>query len=158
MNAPPRGARPEVTLTRIRRSLPVVLCAFALGCGNPVGNPALEGFESDPRVVQGDWVTFHRQADGEVLRLPGELIPAGGRFIGSFQLHRFGRPWSVQFNDATWDGIRLRFTATMTIDGTTLPVQWTATFFPGAGGDRDRLLLSSDPFGGPALPVEYVRP
>lgn len=145
-------------MTPLRRSLVLALCALAVGCGNPVGNPSLEGFENDPRPIQGDWVTLHRQADGEVLSLPGELVPAGGRFIGSFQFHRFGRLWTVQFNDATWDGTRVQFITSMTIDETTVPVSWTATFFPAEGGDPPRLLLSSEPFGGPAAAIEYLRP
>lgn len=141
------------------RPIVPVLLAFALSaCGEAVTNPTLEGFPSDPRVVQGDWVTLHSQANGTVLELDGELVPAGGRFLGRFEFNRFGQFWGIQFTDGTWDGTRVRFSANMTIDGLSRTVEWIATFFPAGNGEPAMLLLSSDPFGGPANPFVYLRP
>ena len=139
---------------------PVLLlaCFLVLACGDAVTNPALDGFEADPRPIQGDWVTIHDPPNDDRLLLPAEIVPAGGRLLGSFEFNRFGSFWKVQFNDATWDGTRMRFTVQMTIDGSTVPVQWTATFFPRESGEPPRLLLASDPFGGSAAPIEYLRP
>lgn len=141
-----------------RRGLPLLLAVLAAGCGDAVTDPALAGFDEDPRVIQGDWVTLHREADGDVLRLPGELVPAGGRILGSFEFHRFGSFWRVQFDNGTWDGTRVRFTAAMVIAGATRSVEWAATFFPAEGDNPPRLLLASEPFGGASFPIEYLRP
>ncbi len=145
-------------MTVARNLLCAALCILPVGCGDAVLNPALEGFDSDPRVVTGDWVTVHSRRGEDPLLLEGELIASGGVLIGSFDFHRFGDFWHIQFNDATWDGTRARFTVPMSISGSTAMVAWTATFFPAGGGEPARLLLASDPFGGSASPIEYLRP
>lgn len=144
-----------------RSSLPTIALALGVAlaaCGDAVTNPSLRGFPSDPRVIQGDWVTLFRETDGDVLQLPGELTPAGGRILGSFQFNRFGQFWQIQFNDGTWDGTRVRFSVQMTIGGVTHPVDWTATYFPADQGEPTMLLLSSPEFGGPSNAFVYLRP
>lgn len=143
----------------LHRSLaPLLLAVLVSACGEAVTNPSLEGFPSDPRVIQGDWVTVHEDADGDVRRLPGELVPAGGLILGSFQFNRFGEFWGIQFTDGMWDGTRVRFAVNMTIDGVPRRIDWTATFFPAQGGDPPMLLLASDTFGGAGNPIVYLRP
>ena len=144
-----------------RPALYALLVFLALGCGDAVTDPAREGFEGNPRLIEGDWATLFRTNQG-VTRYDAELLPAGGEFLGEFRFFRAGRDVRIAFTDGTWDGTRLEFT-TDPLPGTSIPgpVQWTALFFPaGSAGDDvpTRLLLSSVVIGGPAFPIEFVRP
>lgn len=145
-------------MTLVRSLLCAALCFLTVGCGDAVLNPALEGFDSDPRVITGDWVTVHTRANAEPLLLDGEIVAAGGVLIGSFDFHRLGDFWHIEFNDATWDGTRARFVVPMTINQTNTMVAWTATFIPRRDGEPAHLLLASDPFGGTDSPIQYLRP
>lgn len=145
-------------MTLVRKLLVPVVCVLAAACGDAVLNPALEGFDADPRLITGDWVTVHNRVNDDPLLLTGEILPAGGVLIGRFDFHRYGEFWHIEFNDATWDGTRAHFTVPMTIAGSNTTVAWTATFFPAGDGEPARLLLASDPFGGTGSPIVYVRP
>lgn len=144
---------------------PVVLVlligSLAAGCGDAVTDPSREGFEANPRIIEGDWATLFR-TQSTVTRFDAELLPAGGEFLGEFRFFRAGQNVRITFNDGTWDGTRLEFT-TDPLPGTSLPgpIEWTALFRPaGSGGEGSpaRLLLSSFVIGGAAFPIEYVRP
>jgi len=146
----------------MRRFTLVPLLALLLaGCGDAVTDPSREGFEGNPRLIEGDWATlFHTQ--GAATRYDAELLPAGGEFLGEFRFFRAGREVRIAFNDGLWDGSRLEFT-TDPLPGTSAPgpISWTALYLPAgfSGGDAPtRLLLSSVVIGGPAFPIEYVRP
>lgn len=127
-------------------------------CGDAVTNPSLEGFDHDPTPVAGDWVTAFTTPRGETTLYQAELVPAGGTFLGRFEFNRFGDIQVLQFSEATWDGVRVSFTAPFRVAGMIRDVAWLATWFPPSGGEPARLLLSSDATGGPASPITYVRP
>ena len=144
-----------------RPAFSVLLFLFAIACGDAVTDPAREGFEGNPRLIEGDWATLFITNQG-VTRYDAELLPAGGEFLGEFRFFRAGREVRIAFNDGVWDGTRLEFT-TDPLPGTSIPgpVQWTALYFPaGSTGDDvpTRLLLSSVVIGGPSFPIEFVRP
>lgn len=143
---------------------PVVLLVFALlaqGCGDAVTDPSREGFTANPRLIEGDWATIHRTNSG-AKRYNAELLPAGGEFLGEFRFFRAGSELRIAFDDGEWDGTRLEF-VTGPLPGTTVttPIEWTALYLP-AGSSSDgaptRLLLSAPAIGGPAFPIQYVRP
>jgi hypothetical protein len=144
-----------------RYAVPLLIALLAAGCGDAVTDPSREGFEANPRLIEGDWATlFHTQSG--TTRYDAELLPAGGEFLGEFRFFRAGRDVRIAFNDGTWDGTRLAFT-TDPLPGTSIPgpIQWTALYLP-AGSSEDgaptRLLLSSVVIGGPTFPIEFVRP
>jgi hypothetical protein len=144
-----------------RPAIALLLAVFALACGDAVTDPAREGFEGNPRLIEGDWATLFHTNQG-IDRYDAELLPAGGEFLGEFRFFRAGREVRIAFNDGTWDGTRLEFT-TDPLPGTSTPgpVEWTALYFPaGSSGEGvpTRLLLSSVVIGGPTFPIEYVRP
>jgi hypothetical protein len=141
----------------MRAWIPILVLALA-ACGDAVTNPSLEGFEHDPRPIEGRWVTTLRLASGELQTFEADLTPAGGVFLGSFEFSRLGQVWQLQFADARWDGVRLQFTARVPVGGIPTDVDWMAVFFPAEGGEPARLLLSSNVTGGPGAAVEYVRP
>lgn len=135
--------------------------ALVSGCGDAVTDPSREGFEANPRLIEGDWATIRQTTSGPA-RYDAELLPAGGEFLGEFRFFRAGRDVRIAFSDGQWDGTRLRFT-TPPLPGTSVtgPIEWTALYLPAgssADGAPTRLLLSSAATGGPAFPIEYVRP
>lgn len=140
----------------IRRAAPILLLALA-ACADAVTNPSLEGFEHDPRVIEGRWVTTLRLASGEVQTFEAELTPAGGVILGTFEFLRLGQLWQLQFADGDWDGVRLRFNAVAPVGGIPRDIEWMAVFFPAQGGEPAQLRLSSEVTGGPEVAVEYVR-
>lgn len=145
----------------LRSAVSALLVLFAIGCGDAVTDPAREGFEGNPRLIEGDWATLFITNQG-VTRFDAELLPAGGEFLGEFRFFRAGQEVRIAFNDGTWDGMRLEFT-TDPLPGTSLPgpIQWTALYFPAGSTGEDvptRLLLSSVVIGGPSFPIEFVRP
>lgn len=141
--------------------LALMIVSFASGCGDAVTDPSREGFEANPRIIEGDWATIFR-TQGKATRFDAELLPAGGEFLGEFKFFRAGQNVRITFNDGTWDGTRLEF-STDPLPGTSIPgpIEWTALFLPAGSGEEDapdRLLLSSFVIGGAAFPIEYVRP
>lgn len=140
----------------MRASLIVVASTFLMSaCGDAVTNPSLEGFEADPRLIQGDWATILLADDGE-RRFDARLDPAGGVFIGRFDLFQGGQDIRLQFNDGQWDGIELRFTALTPLrDGPQIR-EWQAIYIPDDGNAPDRLVLRTQIFA--PLSFEYVRP
>lgn len=143
----------------MRRSALVPLLALLLaGCGDVVTDPAREGFQGNPRLIEGDWSTIFRTL-GRTDRYDGELLPAGGEFIGEFTFFRAGRVIRIFFNDGLWDGTRLEFT-TGPLPGSSLPgpVEWTAIYVPASGDEPTQLRLTSPVIGGASFPVLYVRP
>jgi len=143
----------------MRRSALVPLLALLLAsCGDAVTDPSREGFQGNPRLIEGDWATIFRTQAGAD-RYDGELLPAGGEFIGEFTFFRAGRVIRIFFNDALWDGSRLTFT-TGPLPGTSFPeeVAWTAIYFPASGDEPTQLRLTSPAIGGASFPVLYVRP
>ena len=144
-----------------RLALIPLLALLAAGCGDAVTDPSREGFEGNPRLIEGDWSTIFRTQAG-VQRYDAELLPAGGEFLGEFTFFRAGQVVRIAFNDGTWDGTRLEFT-TDPLPGTSVtePVSWTAIYLPsGSSGTDDptQLRLTSPAIGGAAFPVLYVRP
>jgi hypothetical protein len=146
----------------MRRLIIALLLALLVhGCGEAVTDPAREGFEANPRLIEGDWATIYRTNLGST-RYDAELLPAGGEFLGEFRFFRAGQEVHIAFNDGRWDGTRLEFT-TGPLPGTSVPgpIEWTALYLP-AGTSSDgaptRLLLSSVAIGGPAFPIQFVRP
>jgi hypothetical protein len=150
-------------MRRDKRILPILLLAAlaAASCGDAVTDPSREGFEANPRLIEGDWATIHRTNSGAT-RYDAELLPAGGEFLGEFEFFRAGSVIRISFDDGEWDGTRLEF-VTGPLPGTTVtnPIDWTALYLP-AGTSSDgaptRLLLSSPAIGGPAFAIQYVRP
>jgi hypothetical protein len=141
--------------------LALLIAALFAGCGDAVTDPSREGFEANPRIIEGDWATLF-VTQNAVTRFDSELLPAGGEFLGEFRFFRAGQSHRIAFNDGTWDGTRLEFT-TDPLPGTSLPgpVEWTALYLPSGSGEEgapDRLLLSSVVIGGAAFPIQYVRP
>lgn len=134
------------------------LVVALLACGDAVTDPAREDFAADPRPIEGDWATVFVEGDGDVEVLSAELLPAGGRFLGTFDFIRFGRFWHLQFNDGTWDGVRLAFTASERVNDVVVDIEWEAVFMPAREDRPAMLLLSSEPTGGSELPVQYLRP
>jgi hypothetical protein len=144
-----------------RSGLSAVLLLLAIGCGDAVTDPSREGFEANPRLIEGDWATLFVTNQG-VTRFDSELIPAGGEFLGEFRFFLAGQEVRIAFDDGSWDGSRLEFT-TDRLPGTSIPgpVEWTALYFPaGTTGDDvpTRLVLTSVVIGGPGFPIEFVRP
>lgn len=148
-----RATRPQQP--NPRRLASMLVLAAALACGDAVTNPSLEGFDADPRIIAGTWATLINDAQGNTTRLDAELTPAGGVFLGVFHFFRLGTFFTLQFNDGTWNGTRLAFTATTTINGQTSTLPWEAVYRPVEAERPERLLLISDVIG---VPVEYVRP
>jgi len=150
-----------MTSRAIGTLLAIICLLLAAGCGDAVTDPQREGFASDPRPIEGRWVTLTRiGADEQTFE--GELTPAGGVFLGAFDFFRFGRVWQLRFDDGQWDGTRLRFTAAETVNGQHSVFQWEAVLLPARDrGTPDfvpaRLQLSGDPVD-VAAAVEYVRP
>jgi hypothetical protein len=139
----------------------LLAASLVSGCGNAVTDPSREGFEANPRLIEGDWATIRQTTSGPA-RYDAELLPAGGEFLGEFRFFRAGQDVRIAFNDGLWDGTRLRFT-TGPLPGTSVsgPIAWTALYLPSgssADGAPTRLLLSSTATGGPAFPIQYVRP
>ena len=139
----------------------LLIVSLASACGDAVTDPSREGFEANPRLIEGDWATIRQTISGPT-RYDAELLPAGGEFLGEFRFFRAGQVVRIAFNDGEWDGTRLRFT-TPPLPGTSVtgPIEWTALYLPAgssADGAPTRLLLSSAAIGGPAFPIEYVRP
>lgn len=127
-----------------------------LACGGAVTDPGLEGFDHDPRPITGTWTTTYRDGAAQEHVLDAELLATGGGILGRFDFFWAGRQWRVQFQDGTWDGIRVRFTTQETVDaGGARAVDWIATHFPASNGKPPRLLLTSDLF---FVPIEYLRP
>ena len=58
--------------------LPLIVL-LAAGCGDAVTDPSREGFEANPRLIEGDWATIFR-TNLAVTRYDAELLPAGGEF------------------------------------------------------------------------------
>jgi hypothetical protein len=144
-----------------RPLLALVIVVLGHSCGDAVTDPAREGFDADPRLIEGPWATIYRTQSAPT-RYDAELLPAGGEFLGEFRFFRAGQQVRIAFNDGLWDGTRLRFT-TGPLPGTTLPgpIEWTALYLPAAtspDGAPTRLLLSSFVMGGPAFPIQFVRP
>lgn len=143
-----------------RLLVPLLFAALGAGCGDAVTDPAREGFEANPRLIEGDWATIRQTVSGPV-RYDAELLPAGGEFLGEFRFFRAGQELRIAFHDGEWDGTRLRFTSGP-LPGASAPgpIEWTALYFPAGSpeGAPTRLLLSSVPTGGPAFPIPYVRP
>jgi len=140
---------------------PLLIVFLAAACGDAVTDPSREGFEGNPRLIEGDWATIFRTNLG-VTRYDAELLPAGGEFLGEFRFFRAGRDVRIAFNDGLWDGTRLEFT-TDPFPGTSIPgpVEWTALYLPAGTSEEGaptRLLLSSVIIGGAAFPIEFVRP
>ena len=136
----------------------LLVAALALRCGGAVTDPALEGFDHDPRPIAGRWVTVINDASAQPHVYEAELLPAGGTFLGTFEFIWIGRHWRVQFTDGEWDGVRLRFTTHEVLDGETWVVDWTATYFPPghvSPGSEAALLLASTII---VVPFEYNRP
>ena len=92
-----------------RSALSVFLFLLAVACGDAVTDPARDGFEGNPRLIEGDWATLFITNQG-VTRYDAELLPAGGEFLGEFRFFRAGREVRIAFNDGAWDGTRLEFT------------------------------------------------
>ncbi len=140
----------------MRAPVPALCVILAWGCWAGPTELSRAGFEHDPTVVAGDWVSIYRDGSGQLFETTAEVLPAGGVFLGHFEYFLSGRLWFIPFQDATWDGMRIRFTTRETIDpGHPVEIEWIATFFPASGDRPARLLLTSTLF---AVPVEYLRP
>lgn len=133
----------------------LALALLIVACGDAVTNPSLQGFDADPRVIQGDWATILLADDGE-RRFDARLDPAGGVFIGQFDLFQGGRDIRLQFNDGQWDGIELRFVAQTPLRDGPQMVEWQAIYIPDDGNAPDRLVLRTQILA--PLSFEYVRP
>ncbi|MGH7572178.1 MAG: hypothetical protein ACREMK_10085 [Gemmatimonadota bacterium] len=128
---------------------------LVLGCGGgAVTDPSRAGFEADPRIIEGQWATLITTA-GETRRFDAELTPAGGVFLGQFDLFHNSKFVRLFFSNGTWDGTTLGFTALTPVGDRVIPFPWTARFVEAEGDQPDRLLLLSNLF---RTPIEYVRP
>lgn len=138
----------------IRRAAGIMVL-LTLGCSEAVTDPSREGFEADPRIIEGAWATLIRTA-GETQRFDAELIPAGGVFLGQFDFIHTGQVVQLFFSDGVWDGETLEFRAeTPTGGGNVINLRWTARYVPADAELPDRLLLVSSLF---IVPIQYVRP
>lgn len=131
-----------------------VLAFLAVGCGGAVTDPSRAGFEADPRLIEGEWATLISIA-AQTRRFDAELTPAGGLFLGRFDLFHNGQLLTLFFSDGAWDGTILEFTAETQVGDRLRPLAWTARHVPADGERPDRLLLISSLF---LTPLEYVRP
>ena len=131
-----------------------LLALVALGCSDAVTDPSRAGFDADPRIIEGDWATLITTA-GQTQRFDAELTPAGGVFLGRFDLLHTGQVIQLFFSDGVWDGTTLQFTAETPVGGRAIDLEWTAGYMAADGELPDRLLLLSDLF---LVPIQYVRP
>jgi hypothetical protein len=131
-----------------------LLALLALGCSDAVTDPSRAGFEANPRIIEGDWATLITTG-AETRRFNAELTPAGGVFLGRFDLLHTGRVIQLFFSDGVWDGTTLEFRAETDVGGTSIILNWTARYVAADGELPDRLLLVSDLF---LVPIQYVRP
>ena len=76
------------------------------GCGDAVTDPSREGFEANPRLIEGDWATIRQTTSGPA-RYDAELLPAGGEFLGEFRFFRAGQDVRIAFNDGLYCSMRL---------------------------------------------------
>lgn len=127
--------------------------AFLIGCGGAVTDPSRAGFDADPRIIEGEWATLITIA-GETRRFDAELTPAGGVFLGRFDLFHNGQIVTLLFSDGAWNGTVLEFTAQTPVGDRLRPLTWTARHVAADGERPDRLLLISSLF---LTPLEYVR-
>lgn len=140
--------------TPIRRATSL-LVLLALACSDAVTDPSREGFDADPRLIEGDWATLITTA-GQTQRFDAELTPAGGVFLGRFDFIHTGQVIQLLFSDGVWDGTTLEFSAETPVGGgASINLRWTARYAPADGELPDRLLLVSDLF---LAPIQYVRP
>ena len=140
--------------TSIRRATSL-LVPLTMACSDAVTDPSREGFEANPRIIEGAWATLIRTA-GETQRFDAELIPAGGVFLGHFDFLHTGQVVQLFFSDGVWDGTTLEFSAETPIGGgSVVNLSWTARYVPADGELPDRLLLVSNLF---LVPIQYVRP
>jgi hypothetical protein len=139
--------------TSIRRATGLV-ALLALGCSDAVTDPSRAGFEANPRIIEGAWATLITTGTA-TQRFDAELTPAGGVFLGRFDLLHTGQVIQLFFSDGMWDGTTLEFRAETPVGGTAIDLNWTARYVPAADELPDRLLLVSDLF---LVPIQYVRP
>lgn len=140
--------------TSIRRATSL-LVLVVLACSDAVTDPSREGFDANPRLIEGDWATLITTA-GQTRRFDAELTPAGGVFLGRFDFIHTGQVIQLFFSDGVWDGTTLEFSAETPVGGgASINLRWTARYVPTDGELPNRLLLVSDLF---LAPIEYVRP
>lgn len=143
-------------MSPVSSAIPIgALLLAVLSCGDAVSNPSTEGFESDPRVIQGDWASDEIVGQ-EIRRLRGELQPASGVFLGTFEMFLAGQQFTLVFSDGLWDGSTLEFSAPTPIGDDVRTVPWVALFLAEDEGRPSRLRLSSEAF--PALSIDFCRP
>ena len=139
--------------TSIRRAT-ALLAVLGMGCSDAVTDPSREGFEANPRIIEGDWSTLITTGT-QTRRFDAELTPAGGVFLGRFDLLHTGQVIQLFFSEGVWDGTTLEFRAETPVGGTSIDLNWTARYVAADGELPDRLLLFSDLF---LVPIQYVRP
>ena len=138
----------------IRRAAGLMVL-LALGCSEAVTDPSRDGFEANPRIIEGAWATLITTA-GETQRFDAELTPAGGVFIGHFDFLHTGEVVQLFFSEGVWDGTTLEFVAETPVGGgNVINLRWTARYVPADDVLPDRLLLVSSLF---LVPIQYVRP
>ena len=138
----------------IRRAAGLMVL-LATGCSEAVTDPSREGFEANPRIIEGAWATLITTG-GETQRFDAELTPAGGVFLGHFDFVHTGQVIQLFFSEGVWDGTTLEFVAETPVGGgTAINLRWTARYVPADEELPDRLLLVSDLF---IVPIQYVRP
>ena len=68
----------------------LLIVSLASACGDAVTDPSREGFEANPRLIEGDWATIRQTISGPT-RYDAELLPAGGIGEGPGPLDRVAR-------------------------------------------------------------------
>jgi hypothetical protein len=131
-----------------------LLALLALGCSDAVTDPSRAGFDANPRVIEGDWATLITTGT-QTHRFDAQLTPAGGVFLGRFDLLHTGQVIQLFFSEGVWDGTTLEFRAETPVGGTSIDLDWTARYVAAEGELPDRLLLLSNLF---LAPIQYVRP